>query len=175
MSTYDVFNIQSAKNYALVGLIFYVIGAAGWIAGLFGMRMFMGGFMGTGMMGNYYAPFTLFFPAVFSVISITLSVWSWITLNNINAGKYQDAMTASLILGIFGLVFAWFIGGVFLLLAYGKLSDTLRYQATSSTIPIHSPESNPAIPAISIGRFCSKCGNTISEDSSFCRHCGNRL
>jgi len=172
---YESFNIQSAKNYVIVGLIFYILGVAGWIAGLFGMRMFMGGFMGSGMMGNYYAPFNLFFPAVFSVISITFSVWSWITLNNVNVGKYQDAMTASLILGIFGLVFAWFIGGIFFLLAYGKISEILRYQTTSSTTPIHSPATTTTAASKGIGLFCPKCGNTISEDSNFCRHCGNRL
>jgi uncharacterized membrane protein (DUF485 family) len=157
----DSIDLQSAKSYVLVGLIFYLLGALIWIFGFLGASLFMGGFMGTGMMGGF--PIAVGFPSVFLIISVAFTVWTWITLNNINAGRYKDAQTATLILGIFGIFFAWLVGGIFLLLANGKLDNVIREQ----TVPKETPQRT--------GRICVKCGKPVGWDAKFCQHCGKDL
>ncbi len=171
MSTVDVFDVQPAKSYVLIGLIFYILGAAAFTLSYLGSSLFMGGFIGPGMMSGYMTPY---FPSVFPIIQIVFTVWAWMTLSNINAGKYRDAQTASLILGIFGLVFAWLIGGIFFLLAYGKLGDAIRYQHLS-TAAAGPPSPAATTPPAETGVFCPKCGKPSSEDAVYCKNCGQRL
>ncbi len=132
--------------------------------------------MGSGMRGGYGAGvFPFVFPSVFFVISAAFTVWSWMTLKNLDAGRYQDAQTASLILGIFGLFFAWLIGGIFFLLAYGKLGETLRYRQIPSTKTTPPPTAPARTTPTATDKFCSQCGNTVSEDDKFCQSCGQQL
>lgn len=161
MSSSNSLEVQSARSYVLIGLIFYILGALVWIFGFLGFGLMMGGFMGGGMMGGF--PFAVGFPSVFFIISVAFTVWTWITLNNIDSKRYETAQSATLILGIFGLFFAWLIGGIFLLLANGKLGNVLSEKSSSTVIPSRN------------GRICVKCGKPIGWDAKFCEHCGTEL
>ncbi len=59
-------------------------------------------------------------------ITVGFSFWSWITLDKVRKGMYFEAQTSALVLDIFGLMFAWLIGGIFFLLAYSKIGDALK-------------------------------------------------
>ncbi len=166
----DNYEARTARSYALVGFIFYILGALTSLLGAVGST-FMGGFMGPGMMGSF-APsfFPFFFPSIFLILSSILTVWSWITLNSIDAGRYREAQTASLVLGILGIFFAWLIGGIFLLLAYGRLGYAARHQYANL---------KPSLPAETTAatgtRFCPECGSAVSESDRFCRNCGKKI
>ena len=157
---------QSVKSYVLVGLIFYVLGTIGWSFWMIGMGF---AFFGSSsqMMGNMgFTPgfFPFVFPmGVFFALTAGFAVWSWITWDNIRKGKYAEARTATLILGIFGIFLAWLIGGIFLLLAYGKLGTV-----------IEGPKAPQATPQLA-GRICVHCGKPIAWDAKFCEHCGEGL
>jgi hypothetical protein len=170
MAKAENYDAETARGYALVGFIFYILGAVASAFGAFGASLFMGGFMG-GMMDGYTGPyFPFIFPSIFLIISAALTIWAWITISNIDSGRYQDAQTASLVLGIFGIFFAWLIGGIFFFLAYGKLGYATRRPQTTFTS--QTPTTNP--PATG-SRFCSQCGNPASEGDKFCRSCGKQL
>lgn len=146
----------TARSYALIGFIFYVLGAAGWIIGMSAMLFttpFWWGQMPSGMVAFPFIPM-----GIFGVISIGFTAWSWTTLRNIEGGRYSDARTSSLVLGIFGLFFAWLIGGIFFILAYAKLGEILQPQ-----IPI-TPQ-----------RFCVSCGRAVPADAKFCSNCGKEV
>jgi hypothetical protein len=93
----------------------------------------------------------LFIPA------IVLAFFAWSTVKAIDAGRYGQARTNSLILGIVGLFFSVFIGGIFFLLAYANLGENRPM---------------PYTPQASAQRFCLHCGNPVPPDSRFCPHCG---
>ncbi len=170
MSTSESFDSQTARSYAMVGLIFYLLGAAtGAITFLWG-GVFMGYYMGGGMMSSF--PWMGGFQSASLVISLVFAVWSWITLKNIDENRFQDAHTSSLILGIFGLIFAWLIGGIFFLLAYGKIGDILRNKQITETKKVSQ---EPSENIVVTGNYCSQCGKVISENDKFCRYCGNQI
>lgn len=164
------YEARTARSYALVGFIFYILGA---VSSFLGSAFFMGGFMGPGMMGGFAPSFFPFFPSIFLIISLVLAVWSWVTLNNINAGRYQDAQTASLVLGILGIFFAWLIGGIFFLLAYGRLGYAIRHP--HATLKPSVPTVPTVAPPATGTRFCPECGSAVSESDRFCRNCGKTL
>ncbi len=151
----------------MVGLIFYVLGAVGNF-----LPLLLWGFIESTLEEppfNVDMNFTTsFFPLVFPfgigfALTAGFSFWTWVTWDNINKGKYVAARTACLVLGIFGLGLAWLIGGIFLLMAYGKLGDVLREPQVTPT---------PTQPA---GRICTQCGRPIAWDAKFCEHCGKEL
>ncbi len=161
ITPYALGEVQSAKTFALIGFIFYAIAAAGFgIAALIVFFLFI---------PLAFTPFP-FFPfvipfAVFLPLAIALTVWSWFTLQDIEAGSYARAQTASLVLGILGL-FVTIISGIFFILAYVKLGSAITYAQTP-------PPSYPPAPAT--GRFCTECGRAIPMDAKFCTHCGREL
>jgi hypothetical protein len=145
--------VETAKTYALVGFIFYLIASLAGMIGSLATMIFM-----------YMPSMTcfpmniMFFPFGFFAIGIIFTVWAWITLKDIEAGKYSEAKTYSLILGIIGLFFAWLIGGIFFLLAYMKLGE------------ITAPP-----PAVQPQRFCVNCGRAVPVDAKYCPYCGKEL
>jgi hypothetical protein len=168
------YEVGAARSYALVGFIFYILGVLTSLLGTVGSTFFMGGFMGSEMMGGFEPLFFPFFvPPVFLIISSVLTVWSWITINHIDTGRYHEAQAACLVLGILGIFFAWLIGGIFFLLAYGRLGYAIRHP--HATLKPSTPtESPPPTPATGI-RFCPECGSAVSESDLFCRNCGKKL
>jgi hypothetical protein len=157
---------QSAKSYAMVGFIFYVLGAVGSLIPM----LFFGLFSGwlneppfNANIGFSLAPLTLLFFGIPLALNAGFAAWSWITVGNIEKGKYAEARTATIILGIFGIFMAWLIGGIFLLLAYGKLGDVIKGPQVSQAAAQRS------------GRMCTNCGRPVQWDAKFCEHCGKDL
>ncbi len=161
---------NSAKTFALVGFIFYLLG---FITNLIPLLIFLplrGMMMGGGPFRNEFADISFggFFPIVFPfgiflALTAGFTVWSWITYDNIRKGKYAEARTATLILGTFGIFLAWLIGGILLILAYSKLGDVMKERQTAQVTQ------KPT------GRMCPKCGRPIDWEAKFCEHCGKKL
>ncbi len=160
---------QSARTFALVGVVFYLLGAA-----VFGIGLLTTLFVFTvspGMPGFGFVFFPVIFPGVFVAIAIGLAVWSWMTLQHIEAGRYPEAQAPSLVLGILGLFFAFLIGGIFMILAYTKLANITSGRAPPTVMAAPLPVAMPQ-PA---GRVCPNCGRPIPMDAKFCNHCGHEL
>ena len=149
---------NTARSYALVGFIFYILGVLGWVIGISAMIF----------TAQFWAPELptpmrfMFFPmipmGIFGAATIGFAIWSWFTLQSIQNRRYEDARTASLVLGIIGIFLAWLIGGIFFLLAYSKLGEVIR--------PTMQPPPQ---------RFCVNCGRAVSEGMKFCSHCGKEV
>jgi hypothetical protein len=151
---------STVRSYVLVGFIFYCLGAVAWSVSLLGTALF---FIPVG--GPPFGPavfFPFFFPiGFFAALTIGFAWWSWLTLRNVEEGRYAEARTPSLLLGVFGLFLAWLVGGIFLLLAYAKLGEILA----------------PAPPSVmgSPLRVCLSCGRAVAPNAKFCPHCGKPL
>lgn len=135
-------NMQTAKRFAIVGLVFY------------GLATFI--------------PTFTFVNSWAFLVSVGLTIWAYITYKKIDEENYADARTYSLILGILGLFpfFGSFIGGIFFLLAYGKLGDVLRMIQVTSYPTTLIPVSN---------RICVECGRLVDIEGHFCSQCGAKL
>jgi hypothetical protein len=147
---------DTARTYAMIGLIFYAINAVLTLAGmtffLFFVRFRINVAIGA-------IVFTSIFVVV-EIITIGLAVWAWFTFRSIEAGSYARARTFSIVLGILGLFFAWVVGGVLFILAYTKLEDVIEPRATIASTSL---------------RFCVSCGRAVLADAKFCSHCGKEL
>lgn len=144
-------SVGTARTYALVGFIFYLLSVIGSVFAWF--------FLLFALPAGAFA-FALFFPVFLGIIALVhigLTVWAWMTLRNIEEGRYAEARTASLVLGIIGLFLAGVIGGVFFILAHSKLGE------------IAQP--SPAL----MSRHCVKCGRAVFWDAKFCSSCGSEL
>ena len=157
----------AARTYAFIGFIFYVLTAA---AGIIGLLVFAFLFAATTTTSFPTTPpaTTITFPffgifsfifLIFLVPAAILTFFAWQTVKNIDAGRYNQARTYSLILGIIGLAFSMLIGGIFFLLAYAKLGE-------------YPP---PTQPQYTAQRFCVNCGRPVSPDATYCPHCGKKL
>ncbi|MEE9600311.1 MAG: hypothetical protein V3W22_01220, partial [Thermoplasmata archaeon] len=100
MSPYAWGEAQSAKTFALIGFIFFAIVTAIWGMVALGVAISVAFFAGS--MPFVFFPFVFPF-GVFLALGVALSVWAWITMKDIEAGRYKEAQTASLVLGILGL------------------------------------------------------------------------
>ena len=151
---------DTARTYAMIGLIFYIINAVLTLIGI-GFFLLFARFWMNGAIGLPVFPlvFTLIFLVV-EIITIGLAVWAWFTFRSIQAGLYSQARTPSIMLGILGLFFAWLIGGIFFILTYTKLVEVIEPRATIT--PSHQ-------------RFCVSCGRAVLADAKFCSHCGKEL
>jgi hypothetical protein len=151
---------NTARTYALIGLIFYVINAVVTLMGI-GFFRLLARFQIDGAIGLPVFRLTLILILlVVEIITIGLTVWAWFTFRNIGAGLYTQARTPSIILGILGLFFAGLIGGIFFILTYTKLGDVVEPRATIVS---------------SSQRFCVSCGRAVVADAKFCSHCGKEL
>jgi hypothetical protein len=154
----------TARTFAFIGFIFYILAAAAGVIGLLILAFVFSTIASTGavtspsnisqvpVFGNISVTFLFLF-----IPSIVLAFFAWSTVKAIDAGRYGQARTNSLILGIVGLIFGVFLGGIFFLLAYANLG---------APQPITYPTQPPA------QRFCVNCGNPVTLDSRFCPRCG---
>lgn len=143
---------STARSYVLVGVVFYILGLIG--AVLVSLAFLLVRPFGPGLSPMFAVPFGI--TAIFIIPTAGLTVWAWITYRNVEQGRYADARTAGLVLGILGLFFAWLIGGIFFLLAYGKLGE--------------------ATPPVTVAqRVCTNCGRAVPPEAKFCAHCGKEL
>ena len=151
---------STARSYLLVGFIFYLLGAVVWAVGLAFVLALAPFWVGsTTHMGFVVFPF-LFPFGILGALTIGFTWWSWKAMEAVDQGRYEDARTASLVLGIFGIFLAFLVGGILLLLAYGKLGEALH----------------PVVAAREAGqRFCVACGRAVAADARFCAHCGAEL
>ena len=156
----------TARTYAFIGFIFYVIAAAVSILVLLFFGLIFATSISTGTSTFPTTPPASFsvFPffiillisLIFLIPSIILTFVAWSTVKAIDAGRYGQARTNSLILGIIGLFFGIIIGGIFFLLAYANLGE--------------QPQPRP--PQQQPQKFCVNCGKPISPYDRYCPHCG---
>jgi uncharacterized protein YacL len=158
----------TARTYALIGFIFYVLFTVVGFIGALIIALFFVTSVSTATSTTppatiiafpffgliMFSAFLLFIPG------IILTMFARTTVRNIEKGRYNQARTYSLILGIIGLFFGMLIGGIFFLLAYAKLGESPMLPATLQPLP---------------QRFCVKCGRAVPPDAEFCPHCGNKL
>jgi uncharacterized membrane protein YidH (DUF202 family) len=151
----------TARTFAFIGFIFYILAAA---AGVFGLLIL--GFVAsiarsvptsTSTVSFSVVGFILLIFGIFFIPATVLAIFAWTTVKAIDAGNYNQARTNSLILGIVGLVFGVFIGGVFFLLAYANLGQAQP--------PLYTPPQ-------STQRFCVHCGSPVPPNARYCPHCG---
>jgi hypothetical protein len=153
----------TARTYAFIGFIFYILAAAAGVLGLLVLVFVFSAVSST----RGVTPGNIFTFPFFSVISLTflflfipaivLAFFAWSTVKAIDAGRYGQARTNSLILGIVGLIFGVFIGGIFFLLACFNLGE---------------PRPTPYPSQVSAQRFCVHCGNPIPLGARYCPNCG---
>ncbi|MEE9237909.1 MAG: zinc ribbon domain-containing protein [Thermoplasmata archaeon] len=169
--------LQSARSYALVGFIFFAIMTAVWSLVLVMGAIFFAfwdthmrwgmwdGSWGGGWLFPFIFPYT-----VFLALSAGFTIWAWTVRSNIEAGRYSQAQTSSLILGIFGLFppIGALLGGIFFLLTHSKLGYPTTY--AQAPPPAYQPAPTPPT-----GRMCPECGRPIPMDAKFCSHCGKEL
>jgi hypothetical protein len=154
----------TARTYSFIGFIFYVLAAA---AGVLGLLVLVFVFSAVTPTGSATNPSNILQVPFFGIMSLTflflfipaivLAFFAWSTVKAIDAGRYGQARTNSLILGIVGLIFGVFIGGIFFLLAYANLGET---------------QPMPYAPQVSAQRFCVHCGNPIPLGARYCPNCG---
>lgn len=159
--------IGTARTYAFIGFVFYILST---IAGFIGFLVIA--FFFVTSISRFTSPSlpiitTNVFPLMISIVfmllfipGIILTVFAWTTVRNIDVGKYSQARTNSLILGIVGLFFGLLIGGIFFLLSYAKLGESMTQPIMVQSFP---------------QRFCVNCGRAVSSDAKFCNHCGKEL
>jgi hypothetical protein len=162
----------SARTFAFIGFIFYVIAA---VIGIFGLIIFglifaasVSTNLPTAPANVTLFPFSIFF-VVFAVLLVPaafIAYFAWTTVKAIDEGRIAQARTSSLILGIVGLIFGVVISGIFFLLAYANLGS--GYQQPYQT---YQPQPRPQPQA---QRYCVNCGQPIPADSLYCPHCGKQ-
>lgn len=169
LTTTESVDVQSAGSYSLVGFIFYILSALGFLVPLIFFGIFTNWLNEPPFNANIPSGIgiLMFFATVIPLaLTVSFAAWTWITIDNIKKGKYAEARTATLILGIFGIFLAWLIGGIFLLLAYGKLGTAQEGPKT--------PQAKEPLQQ-KTGRICVHCGKPIDWDAKFCEHCGKGL
>jgi hypothetical protein len=156
---------RSARTYAFIGWIFYVIASAAGVLGLliFGLIFATSISTSTSIFPTSPPTSVIAFPffglilvifGVFLIPALVLTFFAWSTVKAIDAGRIGQARTNTLILGIIGLVFGIVIGGIFFLLAYANLG-----------VPYEPQPPQPQ-------KFCLYCGKPIAPNDRFCRFCG---
>ena len=168
-SAYQQAEAQAARTFTLVGFVFYLIGAV--VGGIWTLTILaVFAVFPTGMpMGVFFFP--VLGPSIFLAVAAGLTVWSWTTLQKIEAGRYQEAQAPALVLGILGLFFALLVGGIFLIIAYAKVGNVISPRPAAVPMAAPAPVASPQ-PG---GRVCPKCGRPIPMDAKFCNHCGHEL
>ncbi len=165
-TAYQQTEAQSARTFALVGVVFYIIGA---VVGGIALVSSLFAFAFVTPMPVSIVFFPIIFPGIFLAIAVALTVWSWGTLQQIEQGRYQEAQAPVLVQGILGLFFAFLIGGIFLILSYVKLGNVV------SPPPPAPVMAAPVAAQPAGGRMCPNCGRPIPMDAKFCNHCGQEL
>ena len=162
--------VSVARTYAFVGFIFYVISTVMGFIGFLVLRFFLLRAILRVASPSLIVPPRLFLVSLIFLLlfipGIILSIFAWITVRSIDRGRYSQARTYSLILGIIGLFYG-LISGILFLLAYGKLGESTTKPSESTTQPIAAQ----AVPQ----RFCVNCGRAVPVDARFCSNCGKEL
>ncbi len=167
-------DVNTSKTYATVGLVFYGLTTCFWLVGIIVLSWALSwASISWDVEWFWYGYWNIPWLIIILIglgflANIVLTIWAYFTKKKIDNGYYAEARTASLILGIFGLfpILGSFIGGIFFLLAYGKLGDVLR----GPIAPVY-----PVTPASVDKRFCVQCGRAVGPNNKFCSNCGGKL
>ena len=169
----------TARTFAFIGFIFYVIVA---VVGILGL-LFFGLIFATSISVSSAItpvptsatlfPFSIAFALflIFLIPAAILAFVAWSTVKAIDSGRIAQARTNSLILGIVGLVFGAVISGIFFLLAYANLGEP--YQQSYQPYQPQPPPAQPQ-PQTQTQRYCVNCGNPIALTDIYCPHCGKQ-
>lgn len=176
MTPYARAEVQTARSYALVGFVFFAIMTTVWslvlVIGAIFFAFWTGpGFdgrvdgFGTGVLFPFIFPYTAFL-----ALSAGLTIWAWTVRSNIEVGRYTQAQTSSLVLGILGLFppIGALIGGIFFLLTHSKLGH-------ATILAQMPPLAYQPAPTPAPGRICPECGRPIAMDARFCSYCGKEF
>jgi hypothetical protein len=160
---------STAKTYATVGLIFYALSILSGILGLFTLNW---GLARTniphGPWGSWPSIPALigFGIGLLFLANVVLALWAYKTYKQIDDGRYMEAQTGALLLGIFGLVFGGFIGGLFFLLTYAKIGDIQKKAQWAQFPPTQG---------VAGERYCISCRHVVYLTDKFCPKCGTQL
>ena len=173
-TAYQQTEAQSARTFALVGFVFYILASV--VSGIFFVvSLFVFQFFVTSASFDFgpfgFGAFPFIFQGVFLGVVVALTVWTWGTLQKIEQGAYRDAQAPVLVQGILGLFFAFLIGGIFLIIGYAKLGNVV---SPRPAVPVMAAPA-PVAPQPAGGRVCPNCGRPIPMDAKFCNHCGHEL
>ena len=163
---------NTAKTFALVGLVFYILSFIGILSGIITANWW---FSWTNI--PWRGPWgpSPSIPALIAlgiglglVVHLFLLIWAYLTYKKIMKGDYIGVRTATLLLGIFGLLpfLGLFIGGIFFILTYAKLGDVLRMAQGAMYTPIQ---------ALASDKSCASCGQVVGVNEKFCPRCGAKL
>ncbi len=167
MTPYALSEARSARTFALIGFIFFAIGTA--ILAFVSVFVFipLAALTTTpGVPAPFLFPLTIPF-GVFLALGVGLTIWSWVVMQDIEAGRYAKAQSPALVLGILG-IFVNLISGIFFLLAYMKLGNAIQYAKAP-------PPTYAAAGVGTTGRYCMECGRAVLVDAKYCQHCGKPL
>ena len=175
-------NVQAntAKSFCLVGLIFYALITFGallaiimvtWLFSWIDMPM-IDSWGGWGPRASWGAPnVTLLIGLLIGlvlIVNLFFTYWAYRTYKKVDEGNYADARSSALMLGILGLLFGGFLGGLFFLLAYSKLGNVLRER---EQMPLRSIT---GIPQPAGTKYCVSCNTEILAHDQFCENCGSK-
>ncbi len=175
-------NVQAntAKSFCLVGLIFYALITLGALIAII-VITWLFAWIDTPMNGTWgirgpWTPWegpniTILIGLLIGLVLIVnafFTYWAYRTYKKVDEGNYADARSAALMLGLFGLLFGGFLGGLFFLLAYSKLGNVLRER---DQIPL---ESITGIPESAGTKYCVSCNTVIRAHDHFCENCGSK-
>lgn len=163
---------NTAKTFALVGLVFYILSFISILSGIITANWW---FSWTNIPWRGPWGSSPSIPALIAlgiglglVVHLFFLIWAYLTYKKIMVGDYIGARTATLLLGIFGLLpfLGLFIGGIFFILTYVKLGDVLRMAQGAMYTPIQ---------AFASDKSCASCGQVVGVNEKFCPRCGAKL
>lgn len=170
--TAENLDANTAKTFALVGLVFYTLSFIGILSGIITANWW---FSWTNIPWRGPWGHSPSIPALIAlgigfglVVHLFFLIWAYLTYKKIAEGDYIGARTATLLLGIFGLLpfLGLFIGGIFFILTYAKLGDVLRIAQVAMYTHIQTPVSD---------KFCTSCKQVVGINDKFCPRCGAKL
>jgi hypothetical protein len=167
---------DTAHTLVLIGLILQLVE----VLVLFGIAL-----------AAVFLPFLSLVLLVFAFVGVVWLILVYLfSLAPIGDGRYEDAETPTLVFAILSLITIGLISGILYIIAYVKLRDAVREEATDPSAPYYAPRygspgtaapanpfptapSSPApAPAPPGARYCSHCGTLAVPGATFCKNCG---
>ncbi|MFQ6126662.1 MAG: hypothetical protein ACE5R6_18960 [Candidatus Heimdallarchaeota archaeon] len=163
---------NTAKTYAVVGLVFYILSFIGILSGIITANWWFSWtdipWRGPWGLSPSIPALIILGIGLYLVVHLFLLIWAYLTYKKIMIGDYIGARTVTLLLGIFGLFpfLGLFIGGIFFIFTYVQLGDVLRMAQRAMYTPIQAHASD---------KSCASCGQVVGINEKFCPRCGAKL
>lgn len=165
LTPYAEEQLRTGRTFVLIAFVAFLVMTAVWVlvVSAAGLSIFFSGSLGGWGFLTVIIPF-----GAFLGLSLALAVWSWGILKDLDAGLLPKAEGATLTAGIIGVFppLGAIVGGVFLLLAYWKVSAAVRYARKPPVT--YGPSTMGA-------RVCTQCGHWVVQGAKFCHQCGTEL